>query len=57
MLKSYRKNKDNVKQLESDLKTYDNLWKIDTGQGDEYTTGSLPDHPYFEKYYKLIAID
>ena len=24
---------------------------------DDYTTGCLPAYPYFEKYYKLIAID
>ena len=28
-----------------------------TGQGDDYTTGCLLDYPYFNKYYKLIAID
>ena len=39
------------------LRTYDNIRKIATGQGDDYTTGSLLDYPYFEKYYKLIAID
>ena len=26
-------------------------------QGDDYTTGCLLEYPYFEKYYKLIAID
>ena len=25
----------------NDLKTYDNIRKITTGQGDDYTTGSL----------------
>ena len=28
-----------------------------TGQGDDYTTGCLLDYPYFNKYYKFIAID
>ena len=28
-----------------------------TGQGDDYTTGCLLDYLYFNKYYKLIAID
>ena len=31
------------------LKTYDNIRKIATGQGDDYTTGYLLDYPYFEK--------
>ena len=32
--------------------TYDNIRKIATGQGDDYTTGCLLDYPYFIK--KLI---
>ena len=43
--------------IKSDLKTYDNIRKIATGQGNDYTTGCLLDSPYFKKYYKLIAID
>ena len=43
--------------IKNDLKTYDNIRKIATGQGDDYTTGCLLDYPYFKKYYKLIAID
>ena len=39
------------------LKTYENIKKIATGQGDDYTTGCLLDSPYFKIYYKLIAID
>ena len=31
--------------------------EISTGQGDNYTTGCLLDFAYFEKYYKLIAVD
>ena len=42
--------------IKNDLKTYDNIRKIATGQGDDYTTGCLLDYPYFKKYYKLIAI-
>ena len=40
-----------------DLKTCDNIQKFATGQGDDYTTGSLLDYPYFKNYYKMIAID
>ena len=43
--------------INNDLKTYDNIRKIATGQGDNYTTGCLLDYPYFKKYYNLIAID
>ena len=43
--------------IENDLKTYYNIRKIATGQGDDYTTGCLLDYTYFKKYSKLIAID
>ena len=38
--------------VKTDIKKYDNLWKITTGQGDEYTTGCLQDYNYFIKHYK-----
>ena len=37
--------------------TYDNITKISTGQGDDYTTGCLLDYPYFANTYKMIAGD
>ena len=37
--------------------TYENIRKIATGQGDDYTTGSLLDYPYFKDSYKMIAVD
>ena len=43
--------------IKNDLKTYDNIRKIETGQGDDYTTECLLDYPYLKKYCKLIAID
>ena len=39
------------------LTKYDNIWKIATGQGDDYTTGYLLDYNYFKKHYRLTAID
>ena len=45
------------KPIKNDLKTYDNIRKIATGQGDDYTTGCLLDYPYFKTYYNLIEID
>ena len=37
--------------------TYENIRKIATGQGDDYTTGCLLDYPYFKDSCKMIAID
>ena len=37
--------------------TYENIRKIATGQGDDYTTGCLLDYPYFQESYKMIAVD
>ena len=37
--------------------TYDNIRKIATGQGDDYTTGCLLDYSYFANTYKMIAVD
>ena len=39
------------------IKQYDEITKISTGQGDDYTTGCLSDFAYFEKNYRLIAAD
>ena len=38
-------------------KTYENIRKIATGKGADYTTGCLLDYPYFKENYKMIAID
>ena len=45
------------KPVKNDLKTYQNIRKIATGQGDDHTTECLLDSPYFRKYRKLIATD
>ena len=45
-------------QLEkNDLITYENIRKIATGQGDNYTSGCLLDYNYFKSYYKTVAIN
>ena len=36
---------------------YENIIKIATGQGDDYTIGCLLDYPYFKDTYKMIAVD
>ena len=43
--------------IKNNLKTYDNIRKTATGQGDVYTASCLLDYPYFKEFYKLIAID
>ena len=37
--------------------TYENIRKIVTGQGDDYTTGYLLDYHYVNDTYEMIAID
>ena len=43
--------------VKNDNVTYENIRKIATGRGDDYTTGCLLDYIYFKNYDKLIAID
>ena len=43
--------------VKSDMRTYDNIHKIPTGQGDDYTTGCLLDYNYFNNYHKMTVID
>ena len=46
-----------INQLMTQLKKYNEISKVLTGQGDDYTTGCLLDFSYFEKNYRLIAAD
>ena len=43
--------------VNSMTKTHENIRKIATGQGDDYTIGCLLDYSYFKENYKMIAID
>ena len=43
--------------INNNFKIYDNIRKIATGQGDDYTTGCLLDYAHFKENYKMIAID
>ena len=45
------------KPVKSDMRTYNNIRKISTGQGNYYTAGCLLDYPYFKDHYKMMAID
>ena len=46
-----------INQLMTQLKKYNEISKVLTGQGDDYTTGCLLDFSYFEKNYRLIEAD
>ena len=43
--------------INSMTKTYENVIKIATGQGDDYTAGCLLDYSYFKENYRMIAIN
>ena len=43
--------------FKNNLRRYDTIQKITTGQGDDYITGCLLDYNYFKNYCKMIAID
>ena len=43
--------------IESDIEKYRELTKVMIGKGEDNTTGSLLDFHYFNKHYKLVAID
>ena len=42
--------------VKTDKVTYENIKKIATGQGDDYTTGCLLDYIYFRNDYKMGAV-
>ena len=43
--------------VKHDIRKYDNMRKVSTSQGDDYTAGCLLDYNYFKEHYKMIAID
>ena len=43
--------------VKNNLRTNDNISKIVSGLGDDYTTGCLLDYPCFKEHYKLNPID
>ena len=43
--------------INDQIKKYDEIRKIATGKGDDYTTGCLLDYQYFKDHYQLIAVD
>ena len=43
--------------INDSIKQYDEIRKIPTGQGDDFSTGCLLNFAYFEENYRLIAVD
>ena len=43
--------------IERDIEKYRELKKVMIEKGEDYTTGSLLDFNYFDKHYKLVAVD
>ena len=41
--------------VKSDMRTFDNIQKIVTDKGDDYSTGCLLDYNYFNNHFKMIA--
>ena len=39
------------------IKQYDEVRKVSTGYGDDYTTGCLLNYAYFKNNYRLISVD
>ena len=39
------------------MKQYDEIRKVSTGYGDDYTTSCLLNYAYFKDNYKLFAVD
>ena len=57
LFSSYYLPKVEMKDYKDMTKTYENIRNIATGQGDDYTTGSFLDYPYFKDHYKMIEIN
>ena len=43
--------------INDSIKQYEKIRKISAGQGDDYKTRCLLDFGYFEKTYRIIAVD
>ena len=44
-------------KINDSIEQYDEIRKISTGKGEDYTTGCLLDFDYFKKNYRIIAAD
>ena len=43
--------------IDWDIKWYEDIRKLTTGQGEDYTTGCLLDYDYIKNHYRLIAVN
>ena len=43
--------------VDSDIKRYEEIRKLETGQGEDYATGCLLVYEYIKNHYRLIAVD
>ena len=43
--------------INDQIKKHDEIRKLATGKGDDYTTGCLLDYQYFKDHHQLIAVD
>ena len=43
--------------IDSDIKRYEEIRKLITGQSEDYTTGCLLDYEYIKNRYRLLAVD
>ena len=42
--------------IDSDIKRYEEIRKLTTGQGEDCTTGCLLDYDYIKNHYRLMAV-
>ena len=43
--------------IDSDIKRFEEIRKLITGQSEDYTTRCLLDYDYIKSHYRLIAVD
>ena len=43
--------------IDSNIKRYEEIRKLTTGQGEDYTTEFLLEYDYIESHYRLVAVD
>ena len=43
--------------IDSDIKRYEEIRKLETGQGEDYATGCLLVYEYIKNHYRLIAVN
>ena len=44
-------------EVDSDIRSYEEIRKLTTGQGEDYTTGCFLDYDYIKNHYRLKAVD